>query len=161
RDRVAALRFLELNLWRARLPSEMPAVARAVGRFQPTRDEALHLGELVRSILESGTSDPRGVSDADLDIVSPVVELGRAPHALGVTSWSLMAGLRQYLLSQLKGPRCSDSVTESMTPGTFNAALRRFDADWVVPFLDTVVSPSRLLPSARIDMYWQTDDAWE
>jgi hypothetical protein len=161
RDRTAALRFLELNLWRARLPSEMPAVARAVLRFQPTRDEAVYLEELVRWILEGGASDPRGFSDADLDIVTRVVELERAHHGLGVPGWSLMAGLRQYLLSQLKGPRCSDSVTESMTPGSFNAALRRFDADWVVPFLDPVITPSKLLPAARVDFYWQTDDAWQ
>src|SRR5262249_8090665 len=138
-NRTAALRFLELNLWRARLPSEMPAIARAVQRFGPTRDEAMYLEEVVRWALEGGASDPRRLSDAALDIVSRVVELERAHPSLGVPGWSLMAGLRAYLLSQLKGPRCSDSVTESMTPASFNAALKRFDADWVVPFLDPVI----------------------
>jgi hypothetical protein len=160
-NRESAMRFLVLNLWRARLPIEMPAVARAVQRFQPTRDEAIYLEEVVRAILEGGAPDPRGFSDADLDIVSRVVELERVHHGLGVTDWGLMAGLRRYLLSQLKGPRCSDSVTESMTPSAFNMALKRFDADWVVPLLDPVIAPSRLLPAARIDFYWQTDDAWQ
>jgi hypothetical protein len=161
RNRESAMRFLVLNLWRARLPVEMAAVARAVQRFQPTREEAVYLEEVVSAILEGGDADPRGFSDADLDIVSRVVELERAHHGLGVTDWGLMAGLRKYLLSQLKGPRCSDSVTESMTPAAFNMALKRFDADWVVPLLDPVIAPSRLLPAARIDFYWQTDDAWQ
>ena len=42
-DRADGLRFLELYLWRAHLPSEMPSVARAVLRFQPKRDEAAYL----------------------------------------------------------------------------------------------------------------------
>src|SRR2546426_768686 len=34
-NRGDALRFFELYIWRARLPSEMPAVARAMIRFDP------------------------------------------------------------------------------------------------------------------------------
>src|SRR6266705_3052279 len=45
-DRGEALRFLELYLWRAQLPSEMPAVARALERFRPRPDEAAYLEAL-------------------------------------------------------------------------------------------------------------------
>jgi hypothetical protein len=71
-----------------------------------------------------------------------------------------METLRTYLIAQLKGPRCSDSVTESMTPSTFNQALKRIKADLDVKPLDAdAVRPSKMQGIARIDPYWQTPDA--
>ena len=43
-----------------------------------------------------------------------------------------MDALRTYLLAQLKAPRCADNVTATVTPSTFNAAVRRARADFDV-----------------------------
>ena len=42
-NHIDALNFFELYLWRAHLPSEMPAVARAIQRFPRSQNEAAYL----------------------------------------------------------------------------------------------------------------------
>ena len=160
RDRAEALRFLELYLWRAHLPSEMPSVARALQRFRPRPDEAAYLEGLFHWILESSSSDARGFSAASLDIVSRMADLQSADRALGVTGWYVMDTLRSYLLAQLKSSRCGDSISESLMPSTFNAALSLLRADRDVPAIDAdAARPSKVLGVARIDLYWQTPEA--
>ena len=56
-DRGEALRFLSLYLWRAHLPSEIPAVVRALEKFEPEPDEAAFLEGLFRWILIGGSSE--------------------------------------------------------------------------------------------------------
>ena len=158
-DRGEALRFLELYLWRAQLPSEMPAVARALERFRPRPDEAVYLEGLFRWILDAGVTDARGFSSSALDIVSRTADLQDAHRALGVGGAYLMEVLRPYLIGQLKAPRCSDSDAESLTPPMFNAALRRLKADEVKPIEADSVRPSRMLGIVRFDLYWQTPEA--
>ena len=160
-NRGDAIRFLELYLWRAHLPSEMPAIARAVQRFRARPDEAPYLEGVIRWILDKGSLDPRGFSSADLDIVSRIADLQKADHDLGVTGSHLMAALREYLLAQLKGPRCGDSITEALMPASFNAALKRVNADDEVKPIDDGrgALPSPMLGVARIDLYWQTPEA--
>lgn len=156
-NRGEALRFLELYLWRAHLPSEMPSIARAVQRFKPTPAEGAYLEGRLRLIFEGGSTDARGFSSADLDIVSRAADLQVADREIGVPNWYLMDALRDYLLAQLKGPRCADSVTEPMVPSTFNAALRRIGADKDVTSIEEAAArPSRTLGATRIDLYWQT-----
>jgi hypothetical protein len=159
-DRTQAMRFFEQHLWRARLPEEMPAVARAVQRFRPTLDEAIYLESVVRWILQSSARDPRGFSSANLDIVSRLADLQQAHHRQGVPGWYLLDGLREYLLGQLTGPRCADSTTEAMVAPAFNGAVARLGAGWEVDRIDdSTISPSKLLAPARIDYYWQTPDS--
>src|SRR5207247_6125021 len=62
KDRDEALRFLQVYLWNAHLPNEMPAVARALQRFRPTAFEATYLEGVLHNILAAGSIDPRGVS---------------------------------------------------------------------------------------------------
>ena len=157
-DRAEALRFLELYLWRAHLPSELPAVARALERFRPRADEAAYLEGLFRLILEAGTADARGFSSSALDIVSTTADLQQAHRALGLGGGHLMEALRAYLIARLRSPRCSDSTSESLTPSTFNAALRRGNVEDVKP-IDVLERPSRMLAIARLDSYWQTPEA--
>ena len=160
RDRVGALRFLELYTWRAHLPSEMPAVARAIERFRPGLLEAAYLEGLFRLILEGGSKDAPGFSSAALDIVSRMTDLQIAHTAIGVTGSHLMDALRAYLVAQLKAPRCADNATAVATPSTFNAALRRAKADFDVKPIDA--DAARLpatLGVAHIDLYWQSFDA--
>src|SRR6266550_2949065 len=160
-DRAEAMRFFERHLWRARLPSELPAVARAVQRFSPKLDEAIYLESVVRWIVEGSARDPRGFSSANLDIVSRVADLQQADHRQGVPGWYLLDGLREYLLGQLTGPRCADSTTEQMIAPAFNGAVARLGAAREVDRIDDrTVYPSKLLAAARIDYYWQTPDAW-
>ena len=154
-----ALRFLELFLWRARLPTDMPSVARALLRFRPDRDEAAHLETAFRAILDLGALDPRGFSTATLDIVARSGELQHADRDLGVSGLYVMEGLRAYLMAQLSGPRCADSITESLTPATFNDTVRGLDPFADVKPIDAQVRPARLLAAARIDPYWATGDA--
>jgi hypothetical protein len=159
-DRGEALRFLQLYLWRAHLPSEMPAVARALQRFRPSAYEATYLEGVFQNILDSGTIDPRGFSAADLDIVTRVADLQKAYRDIGVLNFHLLDTLREYLITQLKGPRCSDSVTESMVPASYNAAVVRLGAQKLVDLMDpNGVRPSKMLGTARIEMYWQTAEA--
>jgi hypothetical protein len=159
-DRGDAMRFLQLYLWRARLPSEIPAVARALERFRPTVNEATYLQGVFQNILESGTLDPRGFSASNLDIVTRVAELQKAYRDLGVVNFHLLDTLRDYLTVQLKGPRCGDSVTESMIPASYNAAVGRLGASRLVDPMDPRgVAPSKWLGIGRIEMYWQTLEA--
>ena len=158
-DRAEALRFLELYLWRAHLPSEIPAVARALERFRPRPDEAAYFEVLFRMILEAGSADARGFSSSALDIVSRTADLQQAHHALGIGGGHVMDALRAYLISRLRSPRCSDSTSESLTPSTFNAALRRMNVDEVKPIGPDAARPARMLGIARLDSYWQTPEA--
>jgi len=159
-DRAEALRFLSLYLWRAHLPSEIPAVARALERFRPRPDEAPFLEGVFRWILIGGSSDARGFSSAALDIVSRTADLHQAYRALGAGSVRVLDHLRPYLLAQLEAPRCSDSVAELYTPASFNEAIKRVKVDEEVePIEPDAVRPSRMLGVARLDLYWQTPEA--
>ena len=149
-DRGEAIRFLERHLWRARLPSEMPAVARAVQRFGPSLDEAIYLEGVVRWILEASVPDPRGFSSASLDIVSGIGELQQVDHLRGVPGWHLLDGLREYLIDRLGAPRCADSTTEPMLPAVFNGVVGRLGAEGDVDRIDErTVRPAKLLAARR------------
>jgi hypothetical protein len=159
-DRGEALRFLSVYLWRAHLPSEIPAVAKALEKFAPEPDEAAFLEGLYRWILIGASSDARGFSDAALDIVSRTAELHQSYRALGAGTVRMLDALRPYLVTQLRAPRCSDSLAESQTPAAFNAALTRLKVDDDVKPIDPEsVRPSRMLASARIEPYWETPEA--
>jgi hypothetical protein len=161
-ERGDALRFLELYLWRAHLPTEMPAVARALVRFKPSTIEAMYLETFYKQLLDAGTSDPRGFSVADIDIVGRSAELQGADRGRHVPGWFVLDALKAYLIKHLKGPRCADSATESFVPAAFNAAVGKLGADpiaEVTPINGDAIRPSRLLGSARIDLYWQTFEA--
>lgn len=160
-QRAEALRFLEFYLWRAHLPSELPAVATAVLRFNPGQLEAQYLEGVLRFIMEGTARDPRGFSVTGLDIVSKLGELSDANHDKGVTGWHLLAAMRDYMKAQLTGPRCTDSAIEPLALSAFNARLARTDADrHGVYILDGAqLRPSRQMPAARIDLFWQTVDS--
>jgi hypothetical protein len=159
-DRTEALRFLELFLWRAHLPSEFPAVARALVRFQPRGNEAAYLESVFGFILETGTFDARGFSSSALDIVSRGADMAVAFQKLGVNPYFLMDTLRAYVITQVKAPRCADSPSESMTPAAFNTALTRTGMDqYIRPIDGATLIPSHVLGSARLEPYWQTGQA--
>jgi hypothetical protein len=158
-DRAEAIRFLERHLWRARLPSEIPAVARAVQRFGPSLDEAIYLEGVVRWILEGSVHDPRGFSSASLDIISRVGELQQVDRQRGVPGWYLLEGLRDYLIERLGGARCADSTTEPMVPAAFNGVVGHLGAALDVDRIDErTIRPGKLLAAARFDYYWQAPD---
>jgi hypothetical protein len=156
-----ALQFFELYLWRARLPSEMPAVATAVRRLRRTRDEAAYLETILREILEHGERDPRVFSASAIDIVSKIADLDDADRALGIHGAYLLAALRRYLVAQLTGPRCSDSTIDDATIEMFNAIVRRREAplDGVNPIAANDARPSRMLGAIRPTPYWQTPES--
>jgi hypothetical protein len=158
-DRTEALRFFELYLWQARLPSEMPAVARAVLRFDPRPAEIAYLETLLSSILETGARDPRGFSASALDIVSRISDFQKFEASAGMEGIHLMDTARGYLVNQMKGPRCADSVSESMTPAAFNAVLRRANLQFDVRPIEETIIPSRMMGAERIDQFWQTGEA--
>jgi len=157
---AGALNFFELYLWRAHLPSEMPAVALAIQRFPRGRDLAAYLEGLFRLILLGSSNDAPGSASATGDIVAKATDLQIADTALGVIGSNVMDALRTYLLAQLKAPRCADNTTASATPSVFNTALRRARALDVKPIdADAARYAASTLGTARIDLYWQTVDA--
>jgi hypothetical protein len=159
-DRAAALRFFELFLWRARLPSEIPAVARALIRFQPTGGEAAYLESVFGFMLETGSIDPRGFSTSAFDIVSRSADLANAYLQYGIRPYFMLESLRAYLITQIRGPRCGDSAIESMTPAAFNTALARTRMDAEIRPIDgDQLLPSRTLAAARLEPYWQSGRA--
>jgi hypothetical protein len=158
-DRGEALRFFELYLWRARLPSEMPAVARAVLRFDPRPGEVAYLETLLSSILETGTRDPRGFSASALDIVSRASDFQKFEARAGMEGIHLMDTVRGYLVNQMKGPRCADSISEAMTPAAFNTVLRRANLQFDIRPIEETITPSRMMDAERIEQFWQTGEA--
>ena len=156
-----ALNFFELYLWRAHLPSEMAAVARAIQRFPRSTNEAAYLEGLLRLILLGSSNDPPGFASAALDISAKMTDLQIADTGIGVLGSNVMDALRSYLLAQLKAPRCADNVTASVLPSAFNAAVRRAKADFDVRPMDADAArlPTTAAGIARIDEYWQTADA--
>jgi hypothetical protein len=159
RDRGAALTFLELYLWRAHLPSEMPAVVQAMNRFQPSEDEAIYLEGFFRFLLDTSTSDARGFSASASGIVTRMAEMQIAHHKLGIRGWFVMDTLRYYLAAQLRAPRCADSSVESVTASMFNSAVKRIGGDQDVKALEAEPVQPVLQGIARVDLYWTTADA--
>jgi hypothetical protein len=159
-NRADALTFLELYLWRAHLPSEMPPVARAIERFRSGPVEAAYLEGLFRLILQGGSADAPGFASAALDVISRSTDLQIADTGIGVPGSTVMDGLRSYLVAQLKSPRCVDNVTAALTASTFNSALRRARSDAEVqPLAGDAVRLPATAGSARIELYWQSGDA--
>jgi hypothetical protein len=160
RNRADSLNFFELYLWRAHLPSEMPAVARTIQRFRTGAIEASYFESLLRLILQGGSIDASGFSSAALDIVSRTADLQLADAAIGVQGSNAMEALRGYLIAQLRAPRCADNITAAITPSTFSSALRRARADNDVKPIDAdAARPLSTLPPARFDMLWGSADA--
>jgi hypothetical protein len=159
--RDAVLNFLQLYLWRAHLPSEMPAVAAAIRDFHPVREDAALLEITYGAILNNASSDPRGFSYAGLEIFQKTTELEDAHRRLDLTGWYLTRSLRKYLIAQLSGPQCSDSPANALLRDTFNASIRRRDAidDGIAEISASDARPSRLLIGATIESYWKTPQA--
>jgi len=159
--RGEAVRFLTLYLFRAHLATDMPAVAKALRAFRPTADEAVYLEGTLRWILESGLRDPRGFSSSSIDLVTQLMALEDADRTLGLTNWNVTRALRDYLIAQFKGPRCSDSLSDSTAMDTFNAALRRREIppETIRPLAAGDTRPSSMLGAARVDAYWRTAEA--
>lgn len=160
-NRADSLNFFELYLWRAHLPSEMPAVARAIQRFPRGMTDGAYLEGLLRLILLGSSNDAPGFASAALDIMAKMADLQIEDTGLGILGSNVMEATRAYLLGQLKAPRCADNATASVTPSTFNAALRRTKADFDVRPMDADAAKfaSTTLGVARIDGFWQTADA--
>ncbi len=159
--RSDALRFMSFYMWQAHLPTDMPAVARALRTFRPTADEALFLESTFRWILETSLRDPRGFSSISLNLVARFMELEDADRDLGLTNWNVTRALRDYLVTHFKGPRCSDSLSDGPAADLFNASLKRRNLapEVMAPLAPADTRPSRLLGIARVDRYWQTLEA--
>jgi hypothetical protein len=158
-DRADALGFFELYMWKAARPSEMVSAAKAVISYRPDADDALYLENVLRWIFEHGDIDPRGLSVSGPELVSKVGEIDMRHRGLGVTNATLLRGLRRYLVAQLSGPRCADSLTERTTFDAFNRLIaRRGDPDLAaMPSNDA--RPSRILPTMRHERLWQTAES--
>jgi hypothetical protein len=160
-NRSDGLSFLELFLWRARVPSEMPSVIQAIRRFHANASEAVHLEVLLRALLENGELAPRAFSTSEIDIVSQMSALRDADRALGLGGTHLLSTLRQYLVAQLRAPRCSDSTTDDAVVAWFNAVVRRegSERDGIAPISSADARPSRRLGAVTLSPYWTTPDA--
>jgi hypothetical protein len=160
-ERTGALSFFELFLWRARIPSEVPSVIQAIRRFHANASEAVHLEALLRALLENGELAPRAFSTSEVDIVSQMSALRDANRALGLGGTHLLSTLRQYLVAQLRGSRCSDSTTDDAVVEWFNAVVRRegSEREGVAPISSADARPSRRLGAVTLSPYWTTPEA--
>lgn len=158
RSRSDALTFLQLYAWRAHLPSEMPALARAIQRFRSGPLEAAYFEGFFRQILQGSSADAPGFSSAALDIISRMTEWQIADTALGVPGSGVMDALRGYLVAQLKAPRCADNAIAATVPSAFNAAVRRTKAEFDVKLMDPDPAKTGTLGIARVDPYWQSPE---
>ena len=156
-----ALRFFEIYLWRTHLPSEIPAVLRAVKAMRLSRVEAGYFEEALNAMMDHIDRDARGFSTYGLDIVPMMSELADADRRAGVQGENLMRAERKLLVAQLSAARCSDSVAETPIAEAFNTIVRRRDLtpDLVAPLTPADVWPVKVLGAARAEPYWQTVDA--
>jgi hypothetical protein len=159
--RADALRFLEFHLWRARLPSELPAVAKAIERLPRTREEAAYFEAVLRMLLLTAEKDTRGFAISGLDVVGRFAQLEAADARLGIVGSHLTDALRHLLVNQMRPARCADSVAEASIVDAFNANVLRREAiyDGVALLSNTDVQPGKMLGALKIDPLWQTFDA--
>jgi hypothetical protein len=156
-----ALRFFGIYLWRTHLPSEIPAVVRAVKAMRLSRVEAGYFEEALSAIVDHTDSDARGFSTYGLEIVQRMSDLADSDRIAGVFGEPLMRAQRRLLVAQLSTSRCSDSVAETPIAETFNTIVRRrgFTPDLVAPLTAADVWPVKVLGAAAAGPYWQTVDA--
>jgi hypothetical protein len=159
--RSDGLAFFDLFLWRARVPSEMPSILRAILRFHANAAETAYLENVVWAILTNSERGPRAFSVAATDIASKISELRHADQAVGVGGPQLLAALRQYLIAQLTGPRCVDSTADAVVVEIFNALVQKESAerDGIAPISTREAEPSKRLGVVRLRPYWTTPDA--
>jgi len=103
--------------------------------------------------------DPRGFSASALDIVSRASDFQKFEVKAGMEGIHWMDTLRGYLVNQMKGPRCADSISESMTPAAFNAVLRQANLQFDIRLIEETITPSRMMDVERIEQFWQTGEA--
>jgi hypothetical protein len=132
-----------------------------VRAFQPRAVEAGYLEVSISALMERRERDARSFSTFGLDITMKTGELADLDRAAGVGGETLMRALRKYLVGELSGSRCSDSVAEAPIVAAFNDIVRRREvpADVATPIAATEVRPTRFLGAAPADRYWQTPDA--
>ena len=123
--RSDALRFMTLYLFQAHLPTDMPAVARALRTFRPTDRR----GGLPRRHLPL---DSRQQPARSARLLQHLDRSGHAVHGPGrrrpdARPHPLERDARAQGLPRhtVQGPRCSDSLSDGTAVDTFNAALRR------------------------------------
>jgi len=156
-----ALRFFTLYLWHAHLPSEVPAVARAVRALRLRRPDAAYLEGTLQTMVDHMDHDARGFSTYGLDIVSKMSDLANDNRSEGVFGETVMRGLRKLLVGELSASRCGDSVSEGPITEHFNGIVRRNDLprDLVPPIAANEARPLKVLGRAQVDRYWQTPEA--
>jgi hypothetical protein len=160
-NNASALRFFELYLWRAHLPSEIPAIAKAVRTMRLPMLDAAYIEAALQAIIDRLDRDARGVSTYGLDIVSTMNELANDNRNQGVSGEAIMRGARKLLIAQLSAARCADSITDGPIVELFNATVQRKDLprDIVPPIAATEARPARALGRATVDRYWQAPEA--
>jgi len=157
-DRAEALFFLEIYSWRASRPAEVAALARALTRFKPTAEEAQYFESAIGWILDRAERAPREFAIFGDDLMSKFAELDDFDRRSGVTGGALLRGLRRYLVSQISGPRCSDSLTEPRVVAGFNQIVER-RAPVIMGLTPISVSenrPQRISDPVRYDFLWKT-----
>ena len=93
-----ALRFFEIYLWRTHVPSEIPAVLKAVKAMRLPRVEAGYFEEALDAMMEHIDRDARGFSTYGLDIVPLMSELADMDRLAGVLGEILMRAERKLLV---------------------------------------------------------------
>jgi hypothetical protein len=154
-----ALSYFQLYLWKAARPTEMLSVAEAVLRYRPAADDALHLETVLQWIFEHGELEPRGFATMGPALVSKISDLDARHRTLGVRNATALRALRRYLVAQVSGPRCADSVAERRALDGFNRLVAGRSEPGLTLISASESRPSRILSPARLDRLWQTGES--
>ena len=152
-------RTSELYLWKATRPTEMLSVAEAVLRYRPAADDALHLETVLQWIFDHGELEPRGFATMGPALVSKIGDLDARHRTLGVRNATALRALRRYLVAQVSGPRCADSVAERRALDGFNRLVAGRSEPGLTLISASESRPSRILSPARLNRLWQTGES--
>jgi hypothetical protein len=159
--RGEALFYLQLYMWKASHPSEMASLAKTLERYKPTLEDAQYLESVLGWMFDHGDQVPREFSIMSADFVAKIGQIDEADRQIGVVGGPLLRGVRRYLVSQVSGPRCSDSQAESRAVAAFNriADRRALSVTDLRPISTAEERPSRLLSPVKHDFLWQTGES--
>jgi len=148
--------FLLTALAGAHSPSEMAPFARSLSSVALTPSQLELLLGALGAKLQSFAPDYRPFALTLGNLQQELDGLIRQAQAQGVSTDSIVQGVRSYLVTQLTGPRCAEELLGE-TPSAvawFNDGIRGA----LGPITDDEMKPSKRGPMAKMDPFYTSSD---